>query len=453
MKRGTILVEAGKPLQFLEVVETNSPPSADREGVLRISDALKAYLGAGRDLLKGKYSCHADVAPVHLKSRCNAIVMGCNDGAFVRYDAAPGDDPGMIRAGKMSSSLRDIAPQLSEHVVHIGEPDPALMPLGPKITFNTTDIAGSTRELATLHPAFFANPELPEGFQLPKPPARPFCLLSLLSEMTVWVNAVVMDGAEQHPFVALWPLKLPVGWQAIEIYPPLGDEYWNPEYAANWAELDILAAAAQHNLQDKQLTDLDPRADTRRNYAALLAQCESLLQGPEEPIHQFLLQHPELISPTSDKVWSKVPFGATKSDFVFREAHEDYELVEIEAPSRRLFRQDGQQHGELTHAINQTTDWVRYIEDNKDTVERELGLTGISINPRRMVVLGRSSSLTEENRRKLTTLQNEQPKLRILTYDDLFARARANLERILGPLILIGPNLKLYFLPKTVRPA
>jgi hypothetical protein len=58
-----------------------------------------------------------------------------------------------------------------------------------------------------------------------------------------------------------------------------------------------------------------------------------------------------------------------------------------------------------------------------------------------------SDSKPEENRRKLTTLQNDQPKLRILTYDDLLAGARASLERILGPLTLsiTGENVKLCF--------
>ena len=64
-------------------------------------------------------------------------------------------------------------------------------------------------------------------------------------------------------------------------------------------------------------------------------------------------------------------------------------------------------------------------------------------------MIGRSASLTEENRRKLTTLQSLQPKLRILTYDDLMATARANLEHILGPLSLIGQNTELYYFNST----
>jgi hypothetical protein len=45
--------------------------------------------------------------------------------------------------------------------------------------------------------------------------------------------------------------------------------------------------------------------------------------------------------------------------------------VELEAPIRELFRKDGRQREELTHALNQITDWVRYIEDNCDSTKRE----------------------------------------------------------------------------------
>ncbi len=224
----------------------------------------------------------------------------------------------------------------------------------------------------------------------------------------------------------------------MEIYPPLGDEYWKPEYASMWAELDLLANIAQRNAIASALMGLDSRGALRKSYATLLAEFEGLLSGPEEPVHQFLKQHPELLCPTHERFWSKLPFGGTVSDFVFREPCNDYQLVEIEAPIRELFRRDGQQREELTHAINQITDWVQYIGDNKRRVEEELGLPGISTNPRTLVVIGRSASLTEDNRHKLATLQAQQNKLRILTYDDLLASARANLERLLGPLALHG---------------
>src|SRR5215471_2646206 len=101
-----------------------------------------------------------------------------------------------------------------------------------------------------------------------------------------------------------------------------------------WAELDILSTVAKRNLHDSQLNAVDCRGRERERYADLLDQFEVLLQGPEEPVHQFLRQHPVLICPTAEKVWSKLPFGSRVSDFVFREAHNDYQLVELEAPVR-----------------------------------------------------------------------------------------------------------------------
>ena len=77
------------------------------------------------------------------------------------------------------------------------------------------------------------------------------------------------------------------------------------------------------------------------------------------------------------------------SDFVFREPNNDYELVELEAPIRPLFRKDGQQREELTHAINQIADWLTYLADNKRELEEKHDLTGISTTPRTLVVIGR----------------------------------------------------------------
>jgi len=265
-------------------------------------------------------------------------------------------------------------------------------------------------------------------------------------------------GPDVEQFIAHICFRLNVGWQTIEIYPPLGDEYWKPEYAPMWAEIDLLATIVEKNLTASNLSRLDSRAETRKRYAALLDEFDALLGGREEPVHQFLKQHPELLCPTNDRYWSKLPFGdkvefrkqrnkkqRKVSDFVFREPYNDYQLVEIEAPIRKLFRKNGQQREELTHAINQIMDWIQYIANNKQRVEEELGLIGISTNPRSLVVIGRSASLTEENRRKLATLQAQQNKLRILTYDDVIAAARANLERLLGPFSLKGENAELYF--------
>jgi hypothetical protein len=102
---------------------------------------------------------------------------------------------------------------------------------------------------------------------------------------------------------------------------------------------------------------------------------------------------------------------------------------------------------ELTHAINQIHDWMQHIQDHRDDVERSV--PGISPNPRGLIVMGRSASLTDENRRKLATIA-ANTRMRILTYDDVLAAARAALEQLLGPLDFES-NMRLYFFNR--RPA
>lgn len=454
MKQGKVVAEAGKPLQFLDAVETDSPQSPGQKNAVLIADALKAYRAAAHDLLTGKYAYLTNLAPRHLRDPCDIFVLRCSDGVFVRYDATTQDKP-RVRAAETNSTLRDMAPQFSDQILRLdaGPKDLHQDDGGVRITMGVIDSAGAMTRTDTLCLFILASTQLPAAFQLPSAPARPICLVSLQSEVDIQLGGYVepidtaqrTNAADRQQFIAHSRLQLPVGWRAIEIYPLLNDEYWQTAHAPMWAELDVLATAAQRNLQEAQLNALDNRAEVRRAYAALLNEFERLLQGPEEPVHQFLRQHPELVSPTCDGCWSKLAFGARVSDFVFREPYNDYELVELEAPIRPLFRKDGQQREELTHAINQIADWLKYIEDNKKIVEEDLGLTGISTSPRTLVVIGRSDSLTEENRRKLTTLQNQISKLRILTYDDLLAGARANLERILGPLSITGENVRLYF--------
>ena len=92
-------------------------------------------------------------------------------------------------------------------------------------------------------------------------------------------------------------------------------------------------------------------------------------------------------------------------------------------------------------------DWRRYLEDNLATVQRELGLDGISSNPKCLIVIGRTAELTDANRRKLGAIENEGPRLKVLTYDDVMVNAKAVLENILGPLWNVQGNTQIYYLP------
>jgi hypothetical protein len=243
--------------------------------------------------------------------------------------------------------------------------------------------------------------------------------------------------------------ELPVGWRAIDVYAASTVSLWRPDMAATWAELDLLGVAASRNVLDRQLQQLDPAASARKKIGGLIRQGEGLLvQELEGPMQLFLQEHPELIEPAYKNVLRKLPFGKRDTDFVLQDHAGEFLLVEIEAPKRRLFRpSDGQPHEELIHAQKQVFDWWRYIEDNLSTVRNELGLTGITARPRALIVIGRSTSLTDADRRNLQVLNDSNPKLSIMTYDDLFANAGAVAANLLGPLWNPGGDAQVYYLP------
>jgi hypothetical protein len=356
----------------------------------------------------------------------------------------------------MNHPLSEIVPAFSDRIVHYGVAPETLDPEkdGYRTTMSVLDPMGVPKQSYTHATIILAHND-PEKYQQSQPPSRPLPFFSMTNEVEIQLLGAVapnedstdFDGPAAQQFLARGRGRLAVGWAAIEIYPLLNDESWNETNAPLWAELDILAHAAQRNLQKTALMALDGRGETRKQYAALLSEFEALLTGAEEPVHQFLRQHPELICPSHERMWSKLRFGDRISDFVFREAQSDYILVELEAPIRPLFRRDGQQREELTHAMNQIADWVEYIEDNRTKVEQEMELNGISTSPRTLIVIGRSDSLSDDDRRKLITLQNQHSKLRILTYDDVLAAARAHLERILGPLsmAMTGKDAEVFY--------
>lgn len=456
VKKCEIFAQPAKPLEFLSV-DTAAQSSPPKPLDLAIAKTLEAYIESGRKLLTGKYADHGDVAIPQLKGPTNITVIRCTDAIFVRYDSA---EEGEEAVGFVESDLRvsDVAPRFSDQLIHFPEDPRTYAPSPGGIEFTMSVInqkTGNSRVALKIRPLIYGK-QLPKGFHLDCPPARPPFLLSIYNQSHFYLGGELLPSdreAQSHAsptnFLAHSQFVLPVGWKAIEIFPIASEEYWKPGYAPTWAELDILAAIAQRNLITAKLVGFDGRGATRREYARLLKEFESLLEGPEEPVYQFLKRHPELLCPTYERCWPKLAFGDRVSDFVFRESHNDYLLVELEAPVRELFRKDGQQRAELTHAINQVEDWIQFIVDNRPEVENKLRLAGISPNPRALIVIGRSVTLTEANRRKLGTIQDREGRLRIMTYDDVLDQCRAYLERLLGPLGLGDQVGEFYYYKQT----
>ena len=301
-KTGTIKIEIGKPLRFAADAEmpAHAEPLLDA-----IGKTFRRYREALKDLLNGRYAHAKGAVSWHMREPCDITLLRCIDGIIVRYDAAASEKP-VIRIGRIveADSLELLAPLMSDHVLHFPSDPTEFQPsgLGPRMTLGIHNQNGSLQqEVVTVAPIIVASSRWPEGVAIPTPPSRPPCLASIVNEFEVQLGGMIVDASppsarEIRPdptnFLAVSRFQLPVGWRAIEVYPPLGIEYWNPGNAPAWAENDLLFGLLQKNAREGQLLALDGRVAARKKCLAMLAEFAALLNGPEEPVHQFLKKIP-----------------------------------------------------------------------------------------------------------------------------------------------------------------
>lgn len=456
-KRVQIKVSAGAPIELpIEIKENvDGLPTEKRDIMRRVGETFRAYLRASTQLLKGKYAKIKDIAPVHLRDPGRVLAMCCNEGIIVRYDRHVGEK--QLMTAWSDEELPDLAPKLSESVVfcHTNKDYVATIPkVGPELILTSTDAStGQQAVISKLKLRFDAVLSVPPSPETLTAFKRPYRLLSVQNSIEIqMLGEICKNGqrpGEGARFLTRTPLRLPVGWECIEVYPSYQANQWTPDLAELWAENEILAGVVAYQLREREFSSLDPNAAARKKFNQVLSEFQGLLISVperEEVLQRFLKDHPILLCPAHRKIWPKLPFGARESDFVIQDAVGDYLLVELEQPSFPLFLGNGDTSSQLKHAQNQVLDWKRYIEDNLPTVQKELGLVGISSHPKSLIVIGRSLSLSAENRRKLATIENESPKTKIITYDDVLENAKAIGENIFGPFWGEMGNTEVYYL-------
>lgn len=420
-----------------------------------VSQAIKSYITATENLSNGKYEHLRDKIPEYLARPGNLLMAVCTDGVVVRYEKKSDTERKRVVA-VFQLGISEAAAMLSQNLVHIESeqaPHPISETFGVELKMAAySPSRGTSRDLVASRIWFQAKSTAPQ--QTPIPGAKPYCLLSVRNQLDLEIHGELCTddqaGSINQPFIARSTMRLFAGWECIEVFPGLDLNVWNADFAPLWAEHDLLGAALIAQTKDAQLSNLDPRASVRRQYSSLLADFKALLDSNpdrEQVLQAFLQNNPILLCPTHVRMWPKLPLGATITDFVFREANQEYVLVELERSTLQLFRQDGHATADLTHAQGQIVDWKRYLEDNLHTAQRELGLVGITPNPNGLLVIGRSQSLLPQNRRKLQTMNNESPKLRIMTYDDIYENAKAVFENLLGPMCDAGGATQIFYPP------
>lgn len=456
-KFGQLKLEGANPMTLVESEDTpNEPWTSEEEATAQaVGKAVKRYVEAATELSAGQYQHLRDLLPAYLIVPGSYLAVICTDGIVVRYERKTAEKRKQAIA-VIRQPLREVATLLSQKLVYIESPE-APLPVDENFGVEFKLTVGSPSQ-GTLHDLAKARIWFQVKDAKPQQPlslgSKPYCLLSVRNQLDLELHGVM--GADrdsstpEQPFIARSTIRLLAGWDCIEVFPGLDLAPWNVDFAPLWAERDILGAALIAHTKAAQLSNLDPRASARRQYGELLTQFKALLDSNpdrEQVLQSFLQSNPALLCPTHTQMWPKLQLGATVTDFVFRDANHEYLLVELERSTLKLFRRDGHATSELTHAQGQIVDWKRYLEDNLQTVQRELGLVGITANPSGLIVIGRSSSLLSRDRRKLQAMGTDSPKLRIMTYDDVYENAKAVLENLLGTMWDAGGSTQIFYPP------
>jgi len=159
---------------------------------------------------------------------------------------------------------------------------------------------------------------------------------------------------------------------------------------------------------------------------------QSLLdnRSSEQNVHDFLATHSYFfngilrlygVSP----IYSKVKLGAEyEVDFACFDTGSfgpEWYLIEIEAPTKKMFKKSGDPTSDLTHAIQQVRDWHAWIHENLGYARKLMPLIEY---PFGLVFIGRRSHLTNDTKQKLRRLAHDHRMLmRIHTLDWLSGAA------------------------------
>ena len=169
---------------------------------------------------------------------------------------------------------------------------------------------------------------------------------------------------------------------------------------------------------------------------SLLHEFQELLDKPDvdevRDIQPFLADPRRwiLLSPTRKHVWpQKWLCNKFKVDFEVQESDDSYTAIEIESPQFPIYTKALDPHHKLTHAEQQVRDYCEYVDQNRDSVEREEGLPGI-YRPRGVVIIGRRKMLTPEALRKLVARNREHGRFTVMVYDDLIDRVKAVMDAV-----------------------
>jgi hypothetical protein len=146
----------------------------------------------------------------------------------------------------------------------------------------------------------------------------------------------------------------------------------------------------------------------------------------EERIHQFLVDHPEILYAAlnhSDQIITKPSLHSYVPDFAagvegMTLRRWSWTLIEIEPAGFPLLTQTGNPSAKLTHAAKQIADWRNWISQN--TAYARTILPDIKPDCHGLIVMRRRRAMTERMAQELRAYQDSLYCIRIHSYDWLY---------------------------------
>jgi hypothetical protein len=151
----------------------------------------------------------------------------------------------------------------------------------------------------------------------------------------------------------------------------------------------------------------------------------------EEKVQKFFTENPVMLhSFSARRLIPKPPIGVKHvADFGIWDARGDLLLLEIEKPATKLLRKNGHRTQHLVHAFEQVNDWMRKIEEHRQSVLDDLGLDPRSVSSiRGVVIAGRDSGCDAAHLRDLKKRPNDG--IHFLTYDDVLGSIDTLIQRM-----------------------
>jgi hypothetical protein len=249
---------------------------------------------------------------------------------------------------------------------------------------------------------------------------------TLESRFHLWSPALRMPSGKnvrQYSWIAADFL-----WYDIDNYPSnFGEE-------AAESDFHVLRLGREARLGPEKLA-YDPFGAVSKHLLEVCLQFELLINNDavdESAVQRFLAEpaHQFLVSPVHRLIYPQKRLGGGRFvlDFAIQKSDGEWEFIEIEAPGRAIYQRAGEEpSAHLTHAIAQVEDWLRFVDDNRYTVEREDGFPGI-YRPGGRVVAGRDDDLGEQAQRRFKFRRAESQRIQLQTYDLLLKEARSYAE-------------------------